>query len=296
MRTTPTLIWLALFFLAGPPVWSQAGALHDAVKNSDLDTVKALTKGVDSIALGARDSEGLTPLILAAIRGELEIVKTLINAGADVNQANEGGLTPLHCAVNKNYAEMVRFLIEKEANVNAVTSKGSSCLHWAALNKHLDLCKLLIRHKAKINAKAINGFTPLHMAAYSDAADIITLLLENGADASITNNDGQTAMAVAEERNAGAAMKALENPGPSRLSRLFSRKKITSENGEPAPLPLKTPEPKKIAKPAKGQPLDADGKVTLEYYNGARYIGRPPSTTEHYEGQLSFTDGSRYTG
>ena len=235
-----SLVMLALAGSVALP--SAAAPLHNAIKEQDLAKVRLLLKEADTNSLNAQDANNTTPLILAAIQGHLDIVKALVAAGADVNLATDGGLTPLHCAVNKDFHEMARYLIKKGANVNAITAKGSTSLHWAAYNKNYSLCKLLIQAGANVNVKAATGFTPLHWAAYTDAADIVTLLITHGADLSLTDNNNQTARAVAEERNAKAALDAMNPRKPSFMAGLFTHSKETGKKAAPPP-PESSPPP-----------------------------------------------------
>ena len=215
MSMTLKRITLAIVILAGLTCCSMATPLHDAVKNNDLTKVRQLIKGAGPDVINALDAEGSTPLILASVRGELEIVKALIGKGAAVNQTNEGGWTALHCAVNRNYADVAQYLVGKGANVNALTSKGSSALHWATVNQNTELCAFLIKADAAVNARAANGFTPLHWAAYTNAGPIAILLLKHGANMTLTDSNGKTPLAIAQERNSQDAIKALQRYQPT---------------------------------------------------------------------------------
>ena len=288
---------VVLALLGGIALHGEAASLHNAIKEQDLAQVRLLLKAADTNMVNAQDSNTTTPLVLAAIQGNLDIVKELITAGANVNLATEGGLTPLHCAVNKDFHEVAKYLIKKGANVNAVTAKGSTSLHWASYNKNYALCKLLIQAGAIVNAKAMNGFTPLHWAAYTDAGDLVTLLIANGADLTLTDNNNQTARAVAEERNAKSALEAMKPRKSSVMAGLFSSsKKFEEKSEQPAKEIPPPPAPAKIQQPVSQAAAEPEGKITKDFSNGAHYTGQPISTTKRYEGEISFPDGSRYNG
>jgi len=106
------------------------------------------------IDVNARDEYGAQPLHKAAFRGNLELVKQLVEAGADVDSLGPGDATPLAFAVGMshvkvkgaNYAGVVAYLIEKDADVNAKNSMGYSILHFA---EKKEVIKILKRAGAK---------------------------------------------------------------------------------------------------------------------------------------------------
>ena len=85
-------------------------AIHDAAKAGDLATVTALLNANPNL-VSSKDSDGDTPLHIAAYKGYKDIAKLLLGKGADVNAKNEDGDTPLHMAAdkgNKDVAELLR--------------------------------------------------------------------------------------------------------------------------------------------------------------------------------------------
>jgi len=154
-------------------------------------------------------SDGQTPLCRAAKVGDVEVIQTLIQHGADVNKAATSGTTPLLLAAHEGNAPAVELLISQGANVNAKTREGWTALHSAAYScgaekfsmgscykcGHLETVKALIRAGADVNAKSTGkraGRTPLHQAYMYNSKDIIKLLIENGADVDAKDQDGLT--------------------------------------------------------------------------------------------------------
>jgi ankyrin repeat protein len=133
-----------------------------------------------------------TALHLAANNGNLELVKLLIEKGADVNAKTNDDATPLHVAANNDNLELVKLLIENDADVNAKTNKGATPLHMAAVNGHFDIAKLLIENDAKVNEKTNDDATPLHVAANNGNLELVKLLIENDADINAKTNKGAT--------------------------------------------------------------------------------------------------------
>ena len=92
-----------------------------------------------------------TPLRDAALRGDVNAVKDLLDKGADVNEWADYLGTPLHQAAGKGHANVVALLIEKGANVNTVGPFGFTALAYAATYGHTSTAKLLIERGADID-------------------------------------------------------------------------------------------------------------------------------------------------
>ncbi|MCX6771533.1 MAG: ankyrin repeat domain-containing protein [Candidatus Micrarchaeota archaeon] len=101
------------------------------------------------IDVNIRDDLGAQPIHIAAFRGNLELVKSLVENGADVNSKGPGDATPLHDAVTMSHAKVkgadyegiVCFLIEKGADVNAKNKMGYLPLDFAKNKKVIELLR-----------------------------------------------------------------------------------------------------------------------------------------------------------
>ena len=122
-------------------------------------------------------------LMLAVESGDLDVVKTLITGGANVNDGHV-----LLSAVEKGHREVVKLLIESGANVNAIMDQGidrTTALRSAAEKGHLEVVKLLIASGANINAEVIYEdvrTTALLSAAKKDQKEVVKFLLSAGAE------------------------------------------------------------------------------------------------------------------
>jgi ankyrin repeat protein len=143
-----------LVVLAMTAILAAQTPLHDAVAHHDLATVKQLLKAGANPNAAAR-VDGVTPLSLACIEADPEIVDVLLKAGADVNATLTDGATPLMTASASGNVPVVRALLE---------------------------------HGAAIDAKESHGQTALMFAAGGNRAAVIRLLTEHGADSAITTN------------------------------------------------------------------------------------------------------------
>jgi ankyrin repeat protein/beta-lactamase regulating signal transducer with metallopeptidase domain len=117
-------------------------------------------------------------LMEAAEQGDIEQLKSLIAAGADVNARDSA--RALYYAAGHGHLEAVRLLLVEGADVNPEMDRTP--LHRAIAERHLEVAKLLIAHKADVNTSMRNGRTPLHDAVRSGDKQAMELLLSNGAE------------------------------------------------------------------------------------------------------------------
>ncbi|KAJ1473456.1 ankyrin repeat-containing domain protein, partial [Baffinella frigidus] len=101
--------------------------------------------------------------------------------------------TPLHQAVRHGHTEMVRLLLEEGADKDATNVQGETPLYWAAREGRSNpIMFFLLTAGAKKEESDNAGRTPLHIAAFKGHAAVVRLLLEAGADADAKDNDGLT--------------------------------------------------------------------------------------------------------
>ena len=203
-------------------------ALHAAALRGDLATTKALlAKGANPNALLTKGSPvrrfgsqwalptpftGATPLYVAAAYLEVEIVRTLLAAGANPSIALPDGMTPLLAAAG--------IAVEKEA-------RPSDLARWNIVDNDtpqvprderevLDATRLLLDAGADVNQSNETGDTALHAAAGTGLLSLIQLLADRGASLEAMNKAGQTPLAltlprrVPEGRTAPPGHKAAE--------------------------------------------------------------------------------------
>jgi len=114
----------------------------------------------------------------------------LIEQGANINwqDSRMGGVTALHEASRKGNIEMVRYLLQKGSDVRLENYDGLSPLHVAAYCGANEIVRVLIAAGADVNAKAKDNITPLHTAASMGHQGIIELLINNGAEVCIKSS------------------------------------------------------------------------------------------------------------
>jgi ankyrin repeat protein len=129
----------------------------------------------------------VTPLAVACTNGRAEIIKRLLDAGADANTVTVDGETVLMDAARTGKAEAVKLLLAHGAKVNAREElRGQSALMWAAAENNVDVVNTLVEAGADINARSKGGFTPLLFAVRAGGKGTVLSLLDRGADV----NDG----------------------------------------------------------------------------------------------------------
>jgi ankyrin repeat protein len=156
-------------------------------------------------AIDMKNTTGHSALWFASVYGYAGIVKMLLERGAMVDITTGDNETPLSaaCASINSSPEVVKILLDAGANVLHRISDGISVFYTAMDNNNntvekLEIAKLLLHAGADLHAKAVDGSTVLHAVACMGELAMLRFILDKNVHLSDTNNDGHTPIQMAE--------------------------------------------------------------------------------------------------
>ncbi len=190
-------------------------------------------------------NDGTSAMHLAASRGHAEMLKAMINAGADINVTqdapSEAGNTPLHIACLNRKVECVKALVENGADESVCNVKGETAAHtlFSKLSKRCSglndndekYCKQILSYLKNTDAQRNDGRTPLMLLQFCNInliRAVQSLILDGGADVNKTDDYGRTALIIAADEHcfketikelviAGADVNAADKSGRTAL-------------------------------------------------------------------------------
>ena len=154
----------------------------------------------------------MSDIAAAAGTGDAERIREILQRDASaVNLPNTDGWTPLHLAAFYGHREAATVLLDHGADAAAVSTNGmaNQPLHAAAAGRHLELVELLLAHGADPNARQHGGWTPLQAAARHGDAAMARVLLAHGADVEALSDDGRNAIDLARAAGHGEVVELL---------------------------------------------------------------------------------------
>jgi ankyrin repeat protein len=177
-----------------------------------------------------------TGLYIASSRGYADVVRSLIDRGADLNakcrsrmdRGRDVKWTPLHAAIDKEHRDIVLLLLKGGPELEIRSSRDETALYMASSRGCVDIVRQLVGHGADPNAKCRGWmqfgldlmdlglnlkWTPLHAAINKGHRDIVLLLLEGGADPEIRSSQDETALYMASSRGCVDIVRQLVSHG-----------------------------------------------------------------------------------
>jgi len=189
------LLCLVIMIVACAP---SSPRLHQEIINRD--TPAALASISESRDINTYSERGFTPLQLAVQTNQVDIIKSLIAAGADLDMRTIDGVSPLMIAIRGGHTDTARMLLASGAAINKL-SRGNSPVFEAVKLRDRDLLALLLDSGGDVNFRDHGGATPLIYAAYLGYTEIASFLVGRGADIDARTDDGRSALHAAVYRN-----------------------------------------------------------------------------------------------
>lgn len=186
---------LALVLASANPAVAQS-EVADAAMRGQTDEVRRLVQA--GFEVNSRQADGATALHWAAYHGDAELGRLLLEAGADLSAANRNGSTPMWLAASQGDAAMLETLLAGGADANELLPLGRRPLMLAARSGRVDAVRLLLVHGADPNAREDErGTTALMQAADQGHSEVLAVLIEHGANVAAGSKpvfrDGRTA-------------------------------------------------------------------------------------------------------
>ncbi|XP_071864941.1 no mechanoreceptor potential C isoform X2 [Bombus fervidus] len=185
---------------------AQESAFHHCALAGNNEVLTEMISGMSATevqkALNRQSAVGWTPLLIAAHRGHMELVTTLLANHARVDVFDLEGRSALHLAAEHGYLQVCDALLANKAFINSKSRVGRTALHLAAMNGYSHLVKFLVQdHGAAIDVLTLRKQTPLHLAAGAGQLEVCKLLLELGASIDATDDQGQKPIHAAAMNN-----------------------------------------------------------------------------------------------
>jgi len=176
-----------------------ASELIEAARAGNVDKIRNLVSS--GISPDASDVPYRNPLLMAVIENKEEAVNTLIQLGADVNKtiSGLGGGTVLHTAAARNLPNIVKMLLDAGADINKEDNDGRTPLITAISLDNIDMVKFLIANGADINMINRNNETPLYIAAIQSKTKVIKLLFSQPSFQNPKIHNSKTVIDLARE-------------------------------------------------------------------------------------------------
>jgi ankyrin repeat protein len=237
-------IGAALILHLALPLHSQA--FLEAIRGGDLGQVKALL--AQNPELLETRLGGTFPLHWAVRAGHKPIVAFLLREKADADRFAKKitefaplEFSPITEAIRNNRLDMIKLLVEHGADPSKTTSLGESYLHFAAFLNKPDMIDYFIEAGLDVDIRKNGGLTPLHLAAVTGHGDVAERLIAKGADCRARTDDGGTPLHYAEAAGQSDMADLLRAQGAEDLPRnfpVYRGKYLGVPKPGPTPLPF----------------------------------------------------------
>lgn len=188
------------------------------ISNKDSSS---LEKVINANNVNSFDTNGVNLLTLGVLSGDLNLVKVLIENGANPNLINQTqmGSTPLMMASEYKSLDIAKYLIKNGADINIQDSNGDPAIHWSAYYGNVPFTKLMLENGAKTNLKSMHSDGVMQVALKEWQDSIVDLLLKYKVSIYKVEEDSK------------ALILALKNDDFSLFKSLLNTKNINTRDG-----------------------------------------------------------------
>jgi len=159
--------------------------LHDAAAEGDIATISTLIEE-EGFNVDLLNEQGTTPIIAAAWTNQLESLTLLLANGANINHQSQNKYSDrfscLMIAAMYNRKDMVRLLLQHGADTSLICGEGRTAISYAAGNGCATITKVLLDHKADMNMKCRIKWSPLSYASHDGRSSCVSILLRYGCE------------------------------------------------------------------------------------------------------------------
>ncbi len=155
-------------------------AIHTAAGAGNLDALTVLLDHGECPELLTTGDDRMTPLQIAAVNGQKEIVQCLLDNRVNIDAFTTSGKTALHLAAEEGHVSTLTMLIKARSNINMLIKddSGNTALHRAAATGNAHVAESLIKYDCNTRMSNTNGETALHLAASEGHDGIVKLLVK----------------------------------------------------------------------------------------------------------------------
>ncbi|XP_030741067.2 ankyrin repeat, SAM and basic leucine zipper domain-containing protein 1 [Echinops telfairi] len=186
-------------FTAPLPAEEKNEMFKKALTTGDTSLVEELLNA--GISVDSSFRYGWTPLMFAASIANVNLVRVLLNRGANASfEKDKQTVLMTACSARGSQEQIIKcveLLLSRNADPNVACRRQMTPIMYAARGGHPQVVALLVAHGAEVNAQDENGYTALTWAAYQGHKNVILKLLELGANKMLQTKDGKTPSEIA---------------------------------------------------------------------------------------------------
>ncbi|XP_002741541.2 transient receptor potential cation channel subfamily A member 1-like [Saccoglossus kowalevskii] len=194
--------------------------LHIAARQGREEFTKVLLSSTGANP-NVCDTDNMTPLHQAALKGNLAVCNLLVQYGADIRAKEVNDITPLMIAAVGGHTDIMSMLLETAKKQYTVPhdyledcdNEGNTALHLAISNGHFEASVLCLDNGADVDSRKGNGFSGLHIASVNGYTDIASMLITRGANINDKDEEQMTPLHRAAIYNRVEVMRLLLSKG-----------------------------------------------------------------------------------